>query len=161
MPTSPACGTASAPSADRWTSWPNREPSLRTTSNAPLTTTSTRLGANVAERFVDALERALDRLARQPQLGSLRFAYDLDIPDLRTWPVHRFPYLIFYVEQDDRLADFRSAVVKPGQGPLAREPEGGGESKSVDLERRREPDRGVLHPRRRERREFLAPLLAE
>lgn len=64
-------------------------------------------GSDVAARFVDALERALGRLARQPQLGSLRFAYDLGVPDLRTWPVHRFPYLIFYVEQDDRLDVWR------------------------------------------------------
>jgi toxin ParE1/3/4 len=64
-------------------------------------------GADVAARFVDALERALGRLARHPQLGSLRFAYDLGIPDLRSWPVHRFPYLIFYVEHDDRLDVWR------------------------------------------------------
>ena len=63
--------------------------------------------ADVAARFVDALERALARLARQPQLGSLRFAYDLGIPDVRIWPVHRFPYLIFSVEQDDRLDVWR------------------------------------------------------
>lgn len=64
-------------------------------------------GPDVAARFVDALERALGRLARQPQLGSLRFAYDLGIPGLRTWPVPRFPSLIFYVEQDDRLDVWR------------------------------------------------------
>ena len=47
----------------------------------------------------DALERDLRRLARQPHLGSLRFAYELGIPGLRAWPLHRFPYVVFYVEQ--------------------------------------------------------------
>lgn len=64
-------------------------------------------GADVAARFVGSLERDLGRLARQPQLGSLRFAYDLGIPDLRTWAVRRVPYLIFYIEQDDRLDVWR------------------------------------------------------
>jgi len=64
-------------------------------------------GADVAARFVDAIERAMRRLARQPQLGSLRFAYDLGIPDLRVFPIDRFPYLVFYVEQNDRLDVWR------------------------------------------------------
>jgi toxin ParE1/3/4 len=64
-------------------------------------------GAEVAGRLVDALERALGNLARQPKLGSLRFSYDLGIPDLRSWPVQRFPYLIFYIEQDDQLDVWR------------------------------------------------------
>ncbi len=64
-------------------------------------------GADVAARFVDAIQRDLGRLARQPQLGSLRFAYELGIPDLRAWPVQRFPYVVFYVEQDQRLDVWR------------------------------------------------------
>ncbi len=50
-----------------------------------------------AGSFVDALEEALDHLARHPLTGALRFAFELGIPDLRTWPLGRFPYLIFYV----------------------------------------------------------------
>ncbi len=64
-------------------------------------------GAEVAARFVYALERDFGRLARQPQLGSLRFAYELGIPDLRAWPVHRFPYVVFYIEQNERLDVWR------------------------------------------------------
>ncbi len=64
-------------------------------------------GVEVATTFVDSVERAFGRITRQPHLGSLRFAYDLGVPDLRSWPVHRFPYLIFYVEHDDRLDVWR------------------------------------------------------
>ena len=54
-------------------------------------------GGDVALRFVDAVERVLDQIARSPQAGSLRFSYELDIPDLRARPLTRFPYLVFYV----------------------------------------------------------------
>lgn len=64
-------------------------------------------GVDVAGRFVDAIERGFGRLARQPHIGSLRFAYELGIPDLRAWPVHRFPYVIFYIEQEEGLDVWR------------------------------------------------------
>ena len=60
-----------------------------------------------AENFVDDLERALGLLARQPLTGSLRFAFELNIPNLRTWPLERFPYLIFYVVSDDQIDVWR------------------------------------------------------
>ena len=64
-------------------------------------------GAEVAARLVDVLERDLGKLARQPHFGSLRFAYELGIPDLRAWPVQGFPFVVFYVEQDQRLDVWR------------------------------------------------------
>ena len=54
-------------------------------------------GADVALRFVDAVERAVGQIGRSPHSGSLRFSYELGIPDLRVRPVTRFPYLVFYV----------------------------------------------------------------
>ena len=33
--------------------------------------------------------------------GSLRFAYELEIPDLSVRPIARFPYLVFYVIGED------------------------------------------------------------
>ena len=63
--------------------------------------------AEVAIRFIDAVERATIEIGRHPRNGSLRFSYELDIPDLRTWPVRRFPYLIFYVETDDGVDVWR------------------------------------------------------
>lgn len=54
-------------------------------------------GEQVALDFVDALEAAISTLRDQPLIGSLRFAYELEIPDLRTWPLEQFPHLVFYV----------------------------------------------------------------
>lgn len=53
--------------------------------------------AGTADAFVDELQDALQHLSTHPLTGSLRYAFELDIPDLRTWPLQRFPYLIFYV----------------------------------------------------------------
>jgi len=64
-------------------------------------------GADVAKRFVTAVERATVSIAKSPRSGSLRFAYDLEIPDLRCWPLTRFPYLVFYVEHADRVDVWR------------------------------------------------------
>jgi toxin ParE1/3/4 len=64
-------------------------------------------GADVATRFVDAVERALRHVGRHPQSGSLRFSYDLDIPELRAWSLARFPYLVFYVERDNEIDVWR------------------------------------------------------
>ena len=59
--------------------------------------------AVTARRFIDAVEQAFELLARQPGIGTPRYAVELDWPGLRTHPVQRFPYLIFYVEQTDHL----------------------------------------------------------
>jgi len=64
-------------------------------------------GQAVAMRMVDAVERALTHVARHPHHGSLRLGYELGVPELRTWPVPRFPYLIFYVERDTRIDVWR------------------------------------------------------
>jgi toxin ParE1/3/4 len=64
-------------------------------------------GADVAGRFLDALERAISQLRRQPHGGTLRFAFELDIPGLRACPVSRFPYLVFYVERETELDVWR------------------------------------------------------
>jgi toxin ParE1/3/4 len=58
---------------------------------------------HVAEGFVAALEKASAQIERQPGIGSPRYAHELDIPLLRHWRLVRFPYALFYLEQDDRL----------------------------------------------------------
>lgn len=55
-------------------------------------------GDAVAGRFIDALERTLNRISRTPHTGALRFAYDLDIPGLRHLGLARFPFAVFSVE---------------------------------------------------------------
>lgn len=51
--------------------------------------------------FVDELEKAFAHLSRQPASGSPRYAHQLDLPGLRSWPLTRFPYLVFYFERQD------------------------------------------------------------
>ena len=82
-----------------------------------------------AEDFVDELERAFGHLSRHPLTGSLRFAFELDIPNLRTWPLNRFRYLIFYVASEDRVdvwrilhtsRDIPASLADDQQGPSRR-----------------------------------------
>jgi toxin ParE1/3/4 len=56
---------------------------------------------DVALRFVDTVERAVGHIGRSPHSGSLRFCYELEIPDLRVRPLASFPYLVFYVVGDE------------------------------------------------------------
>lgn len=62
---------------------------------------------HVALNFIDALEAAIDHLRQHPHTGSLQLGYELDIPELRSWPVRKFPYLIFCVPDDDRIDIWR------------------------------------------------------
>ncbi|MCC5950508.1 MAG: type II toxin-antitoxin system RelE/ParE family toxin [Acidimicrobiia bacterium] len=64
-------------------------------------------GPGTALDFIDALEAATTHLCDDPLIGLLRFAFELDIPDLRSWPLQRFPYLVFYVPDDDRIDIWR------------------------------------------------------
>jgi toxin ParE1/3/4 len=64
-------------------------------------------GEKIALAFVDAAETTYRAIAAYPALGSTRYAYELGIPDLRCRQVKRFPYLIFYIERDDRIEIWR------------------------------------------------------
>ncbi|ETI63339.1 plasmid stabilization protein [Sphingobium sp. C100] len=64
-------------------------------------------GADMALRFVDALEAGYGALSSRPGAGSPRFAHELGLPGLRSRSVGRFPYLIFYVEQPDHIDVWR------------------------------------------------------
>lgn len=56
-----------------------------------------------ANSFLDALERDLDMLSRQPGIGSLRYTHILPVEGLRMRPVTGFPWLVFYFERSDHL----------------------------------------------------------
>lgn len=62
---------------------------------------------HAALRLVDALQDAYAHLGRRAGTGSSRFAHELDIPGLRTWPLTGFPYLVFYVERADHVDVWR------------------------------------------------------
>lgn len=63
--------------------------------------------AQAAIGFVDELEYAYSQLARHPNMGSLRYAYELNIPELRSWALRRYPHLVFYVERPDHIDVWR------------------------------------------------------
>ena len=64
------------------------------------------LGLVVGQHHLESVctAAAIEHLRRHPFTGSLRFAFELEIPDLRSWRLKRFPYLVFYVA-DDELID--------------------------------------------------------
>ena len=64
-------------------------------------------GDAVALAFIDALETGINHITRSPNAGSLRFVYELGIPELRAWGLKRFPYVIFYLPQGDRIDIWR------------------------------------------------------
>lgn len=61
----------------------------------------------VALGFVDDLERAFEHIGRHPTSGSPRFAHELNLPGLRSWPLARYPFLVFFVERDDHVDVWR------------------------------------------------------
>ena len=64
-------------------------------------------GAEVALGFLDELEAAFLHLAVHPDSGSLRYSAELDIPNLRYWAMRRYPHLIFYVSNTDKVDVWR------------------------------------------------------
>ena len=57
--------------------------------------------------FIDDLERAYEHIQSFPDSGSTRYAFELDLPDLRVWQCHQFPYLIFYVNHPLQIEVWR------------------------------------------------------
>lgn len=64
-------------------------------------------GEDIALGFIKALEKAFKQLAQHPETGSARYGQELDLPGLRSWPLKKYPYLIFYIEQADHLDVWR------------------------------------------------------
>ena len=64
-------------------------------------------GEDVALRFISELNEALGHLANFPQSGTLRWSHELGVPELRSWSLRRFPYLVFYVERPSALDVWR------------------------------------------------------
>lgn len=57
--------------------------------------------------FIDALERAYAHIGRQPTTGSPCYAHELSLPGLRSWPLSRYPYLVFYMEHTGHVDVWR------------------------------------------------------
>lgn len=57
----------------------------------------------IAVEFVDRVEEALDLLSRHPLAGSGLIGVRLGIPGLRSFPVDRTPYVLFYLADSQRV----------------------------------------------------------
>ncbi|QQS32130.1 MAG: type II toxin-antitoxin system RelE/ParE family toxin [Acidobacteriota bacterium] len=60
-------------------------------------------GVEIATNFADQLELTTRQIAGQPGTGSPRYGLLVQISELRHWPVVGFPYLIFYIEKENRI----------------------------------------------------------
>ena len=57
--------------------------------------------AHAVDGFIDALEQTTRHIQRHPGTGSPRYAHELNLAQLRYWPLTRYPYALFYIEHDD------------------------------------------------------------
>ena len=60
-------------------------------------------GKEIAADFVVQFEKITVNISTQPTLGSPRYGHDLMLPGMRYRTMRRFPYLIFYVEKENRI----------------------------------------------------------
>jgi toxin ParE1/3/4 len=58
--------------------------------------------------FIAEIGQAYAHLSKHPNIGSPRYAYELDIPVLRSWSLDRYPHLIFYIERKDHVEVWRT-----------------------------------------------------
>ncbi len=68
---------------------------------------SSNASADIARSFAGAVQDAVQHLSLFPATGSTRWDLRLDWPELRSWPVGGFPYLLLYVEGDDTIDIYR------------------------------------------------------
>lgn len=61
----------------------------------------------VALGFVGALENTYRHISRYPASGSSRYAVELNLPGLRSWPLKGYPHLVFYLETKDCIDVWR------------------------------------------------------
>ncbi|KHS45046.1 type II toxin-antitoxin system RelE/ParE family toxin [Novosphingobium subterraneum] len=64
-------------------------------------------GLDVALRFVYRLQDTYASIARAPDGGSPRWAYELSVPGLRSRSVKGFPWAAFYLVAEDRIEILR------------------------------------------------------
>jgi toxin ParE1/3/4 len=57
--------------------------------------------------YIQEIEQAYIQIGQHPSIGSLRYAYELDVPGLRSWPLHRYLHLVFYIERADHVEIWR------------------------------------------------------
>lgn len=64
-------------------------------------------GSALGLRFLAELDATYQRIAGQPGIGSPRWGEALSLPDLRVWPLTRFPYQVFYLQRAQHIEIWR------------------------------------------------------
>jgi toxin ParE1/3/4 len=64
-------------------------------------------GTDAALHFIEALRQAYALISIHPAAGSPRYAFELGLPGLRSVSLKRFPYLLFYIEQNTQIEVWR------------------------------------------------------
>ena len=80
--------------------------------------------ADAAIGFIDALEQAYRYISLHAATGSPRYGHELDLPGLRSWPLTRYPYLVFYLVSADQIDVWRVLHTSRDIPERMREPEG-------------------------------------
>ncbi len=60
-------------------------------------------GAKVAEDFAIDFARTARLISEFPALGSPRYSFDTGLEKIRFWSMKKFPYLIFYTEEEHHI----------------------------------------------------------
>lgn len=63
--------------------------------------------SDAALGFIDALEQAYAYLSHNAATGSPCCGHELGLPGLRTSPLTTYPFLVFYLEREDRIDVWR------------------------------------------------------
>lgn len=64
-------------------------------------------GAKVAEEFVIEFARTTRLISEFPALGSPRYSFETGLEKVRFWSMKKFPYLIFYTEEEHYIDVWR------------------------------------------------------
>ncbi|WP_341487605.1 type II toxin-antitoxin system RelE/ParE family toxin [Pararhizobium sp. A13] len=80
-------------------------------------------GTEVALGFIDTLQAAYDLIASHRESGSLRYAHELGLPELRSISLKRYPHLVFYREQTDYIDVWRVLHAKQDIPQWMQEPD--------------------------------------
>ena len=80
--------------------------------------------SDAAIGFIDALEQAYRYISLHAATGSPRYGHELGLPGLRSWPLTRYPYLVFYLVSADQIDVWRVLHTSRDIPERMREPEG-------------------------------------
>ncbi len=56
-----------------------------------------------ARGFVECLQRTLNHISRFSGSGSPKYGIELDIDGLRSPPMQRYPYVVFYIDHEEAV----------------------------------------------------------